>query len=295
MHLSIHNWMRAEPIETTLARISKMGYESIEIQGAPQLYDLEKVKGLLKEYGLKCWGSVTLMEDGLNLMSSSAEERGNSVRYIHSLIDMVAYLGGEVVSVVPGTVGKIVPDGLPEDEWALAVEGMKQVYAYAESKDIKIGIEPINRFETYFVNRAAQAYALAEATGPNCGVCLDIFHMNLEEADWEQALRSCADRLHGFHVADNNRMAPGMGALNWPKIIAALKDIGYDGAVSVEFCPPLDRTPANQFPNSIDENPVGLTAEQRKFLEDHGSSAFSEEFYGELTQRSADTLLPLIG
>ncbi len=272
-----------------------MGYESLEIQGAPQLYDLKHVKRQLKEHRIDCWGSVTLMEDGLNLMSADAGVRAGSVRYIKSLVDMVAELEGKMVSVVPGTVGKIVPDGRPEDEWDMAVEGLQQIVKHAEREGIKIGIEPINRFETYFVNRAAQAYALAEATGPQCGVCLDIFHMNLEEADWEQALRDSADRLVGFHVADNNRMAPGMGSLDWPKIIRVLKDVNYHGAVSVEFCPPLDRTPANPYPGSIDEDPVGLTPEQKKFLEDHGSSAFTESFYSQLTQRSADVLLPLIG
>lgn len=294
MHLSIHNWMRAEPLETTLARISKIGYQAIEIQGAPQLYDLRQVRQQLKKYGLQCWGSVTLMEDGLNLMSASPEERSDSVRYIKSLIDMVKELDGHMVSVVPGTVGKIVPDGRPEDEWQLAIAGMQEVYEHAEKAGVLLGIEPINRFETYFINRADQAYALAEATGPNCGVCLDIFHMNLEEADWAAALRRCGDRLHGFHVADNNRFAPGMGSLDWPAIVGVLKEIDYDGALSVEFCPPLDRTPANQYPGSIDENPVGLTPEQKKFLEDHGSSAFSEAFYTQLTQQSYDTLVELL-
>lgn len=294
MHLSIHNWMRAEPLETTLARISSIGYESIEIQGAPQLYDLKEVKQQLKKYGLKCWGSVTLMEDGLNLMSASSEERANSVRYIKSLVDMVKELDGHMVSVVPGTVGKIVPDGRPEDEWQLAIAGMQEVYEHAEKAGVLLGIEPINRFETYFINRADQAYTLAEATGPNCGVCLDIFHMNLEETDWAAALRRCADRLHGFHVADNNRFAPGMGSLDWPAIVGVLKEIGYNGALSVEFCPPLDRTPANPHPGSIDENPVGLTPEQKKFLEDHGSSAFTESFYTKLTQQSYDALARLL-
>lgn len=286
--------MRAEPLETTLARISKIGYQAIEIQGAPQLYDLRQVRQQLKKYGLQCWGSVTLMEDGLNLMSASPEERSDSVRYIKSLIDMVKELDGHMVSVVPGTVGKIVPDGRPEDEWQLAIAGMQEVYEHAEKAGVLLGIEPINRFETYFINRADQAYALAEATGPNCGVCLDIFHMNLEEADWAAALRRCGDRLHGFHVADNNRFAPGMGSLDWPAIVGVLKEIDYDGALSVEFCPPLDRTPANQYPGSIDENPVGLTPEQKKFLEDHGSSAFSEAFYTQLTQQSYDTLVELL-
>ena len=76
---------------------------------------------------------------------------------------------------------------------------------------VKIGIEPINRFETYFINRGAQALALAEAVAPDCGVCLDIFHMNIEEDDPIAAIHEAQGRLVNFHVADNNRMACGMG------------------------------------------------------------------------------------
>ena len=294
MHIAIHNWMRSEPLEKTLARISSQGYHALEIQGAPELYDFEEVRQLLEKYNLKCWGAVTLMMEERNLLAKDPLQREASVEYIKDIIDMVKALEGHMVSVVPGTVGKIVPDGRPEEEWQWAVEALKVCYDHAEACGILIGIEPINRFETYFVNRGAQALALAQAVGPNCGVCLDIFHMNLEETDYYQTIRNCAERLVGFHVADHNRFAPGMGNLNWDKIVQTLKEVGYDGALSVEFCPPLDRTPANPFPGSIDENPQGLTPEQLRFLEDHGSSAFTEEFYRMLTQRSIDTLMPLI-
>lgn len=89
-------------------------------------------------------------------------------------------------------------------------------------------------------------------------------------------------------------MAPGMGHLNWPKIIKTLEEIGYNDVLSVEFCAPLDRTPANPFPNSIETEPQGLTAEQKKFLEDHGSSAITDEFYTMLTKKSMDTLKELL-
>lgn len=295
MQLSIHNWMRAEPIERTVARIAGQGYHSLEIEGAPERYDTRQVRELLKRHGLTCWGSVTLMMAGRNLFARDEAVRASSVEYIKSLITMVKELEGRMVSVVPGTVGKIVPDGRPEEEWEWAVASMQECYEFAERSGVLLGIEPINRFETYFINRGDQALALAEATGPNCGVCLDIFHMNLEESDPFAAIRRTKGKLVGFHVADNNRFAPGMGTFDWPRIVETLREIGYDGPLSVEFCPPLDRTPANPFPGSIDENPEGLSAEQLKFLEDHGSSAFTEEFYSMLTKRSADTLLPLIG
>lgn len=294
MQISIHNWMRAEPLETTLRRIADQGYDSLEIQGTPDDYDTQKVKQQLRDHDLSCWGSVTLMLGERNLLAKDPAQRARSVQYVKDVITMVAELEGQMVSVVPGTVGKIVPDGRPEEEWQWAVESMQQCYEWAESAGVKLGIEPINRFETYFINRADQALTLAKATGPNCGVCLDIFHMNLEENDYYEAIRRAGDRLVGFHVADNNRMAPGMGRLDWPLIVAVLKEVGFKGALSVEFCPPLDRTPANPYPDSIEDNPPGLTPEQKKFLEDHGSSSFTESFYSMLTQKSIDTLRPLI-
>ena len=72
MHLSMHNWMRAEPIETTIARLAKYGYKSIEISGEPDIYDSKEVKALLDHYGLTCWGSVTLMLGGSTGMKSFA-------------------------------------------------------------------------------------------------------------------------------------------------------------------------------------------------------------------------------
>jgi D-psicose/D-tagatose/L-ribulose 3-epimerase len=294
MELAIHNWMRAESLETTLKRISKLGYEYIEIQGSPEMYNTKEVRILLEKYNVKCWGSVTLMLEQRNLLAKDTAQRAMSVQYVKDVVRMVAELDGNMVSVVPATVGKIVPDGKPDEEWQWAVEGMQEVYAFAEEHKIQIGIEPINRFETYFINRADQALALAAATGPNCGVCLDVFHMNIEEDNMYEAIRRAKGKLKGFHVADNNRMAPGMGKFDWPKIVNTLAEINYNKVLSVEFCSPLDRTPANPHPNSIDTNPAGLSAEQKKFLEDHGSSAVTEEFYTFLSKTSVETLRPLI-
>jgi sugar phosphate isomerase/epimerase len=294
MKVAIHNWMRAETLESTLQRISSLGYTHLEIQGAPEQYNTAQVKELLEKYNIQCWGSVTLMLEERNLLAKDADQRKRSVQYVLDLAQMVKELGGSIISLVPATVGKIIPDARPEEEWQWAVEGVREIYAYTEATGIKIGIEPINRFETYFINRGEQALALAEAVGPNCGVCLDAFHMNLEEEDMFATMKKVGNRLVNFHVADNNRMAPGMGHLNWQKILATLAEIGYDDVLSVEFCPPIDRTPANPYPNSVETDPQGLTPEQKKFLEDHGSSAITDEFYTMLTKRSIDLLKPYL-
>ena len=294
MHLSMHNWMRAEPLEVTLARLSKYGYESIEISGEPEQYKPDEVRPLLEKYNLRCWGSVTLMLGDRNLVASDEGQRKASVQYTKDCIDLVAALDGTEMTIVPATVGKIVPDGTPEQEWEWAVEGLKEIYEHSQPLGVRLAIEPLNRFETYFINRGAQAMALAEAVGDECGVCLDAFHINIEEEDLFQAIIDCGPRLADFHAADNNRMPAGMGHYDWKRVVDTLKQAGYDGALTAEFVAPLDRTPANPFPNALETQPVDISDEQMQFIIDHGSSTLSEEFYDWLTQKHAEHLLPLI-
>ncbi|MFO0991479.1 MAG: sugar phosphate isomerase/epimerase family protein [Hyphomicrobiales bacterium] len=294
MHLSTHNWMRAEPLETTLARISKLGYESIEISGEPTQYETKATRKALKDYKIRCWGSVTLTLADRNLAAKNPKQRAATVDYMKSVITMVSELEGEIITLVPATVGKITPDSSPEQEWQWLIEGVKECYEHGKKKGVRIAIEPLNRFETYILNRADQALALAEAVGPDCGVCLDAFHLNIEDEDMYASIRKAGKRLYDFHVADNNRMAPGQGALDWKKIVKTLKDTGYDGALTVEFVAPVDRTPATKYPNAVEKNPVNISREQLKFIQDHGSSLLSEEFYSMLVKKSAETILPLI-
>ncbi len=294
MHLSTHNWMRAEPLETTLRRIKRLGYESIEISGEPTQYKASEVRAQLRDHGIRCWGSVTLTLGERNLAAKDEAQRAKSLEYVRSVVRFVHELEGHEITVVPATVGKVAPDSTPENEWRWVVEALREVYALTEQLGVRIALEPLNRFETYFLNRADQAVALATEVGPNCGVCLDAFHLNIEEADMFEAIRRTGSRLVDFHVADNNRMAPGQGALDWPKIVATLRENGYDGALTVEFVAPLDRTPVSPWPDQVEKNPVDISPEQLKFIQDHGSSLLSESFYTALVEKSAKTLLPLI-
>lgn len=290
MHVAMHNWMRAESIEKTIARLAKCGYDAIEISGEPERYDTKHVRKLLTDHGLTCWGSVTLMLGERNLLAKNEKARAMSVKYVKDTITMVKELGGQEITIVPGTVGKVVPDGSPEEEWRWAVESLKECYAHGLQEGIRLAIEPLNRFETYFLSRHDQALRLAEEVGPHCGICLDVFHMNIEEKDMLQALRNSRDRLNDVHVADNNRMACGMGSVDWKAVISTLKEIGYDGALTVEFVAPLDRTPANPYPNMLETSTVDLTPEEMKFLVDHGSGLLSDEFYTWLVAETVKTL-----
>lgn len=291
MFLSMHNWMRAEPIDLTIRRLAKYGYDTIEISGEPEKYDTKAVRKLLQENNVRCWGSVSLMFAGRDLIHADPAVRASSVKYIKDCITMVHELEGREMTIVPSQVGKVVPMASPEEEWAWAVEGLKEIYAHSEPLGVRLALEPLNRFETNFLNRHDQALKLAEAVGPNCGVCLDCFHINIEEKDLHLAILNTGKRLVDFHVADNNRMACGQGDYDWTKLVRTLKAAGYNDALTVEFVAPLDRTPANPYPDALATTPdPELTPEQFKFIQDHGSGVLTEKFYSGLVEISAKTL-----
>ncbi|MEZ4699064.1 MAG: sugar phosphate isomerase/epimerase family protein [Rhodothermales bacterium] len=290
MFLSMHNWMRAEPIDVTIRRLARCGYHSIEIEGEPSKYDTKEVRKLLKEHKLFCFGSVSLMFAGRDLIHADEAVRASTVQYLKDCITMVKELEGREMTIVPSQVGKVNAMASEEEEWGWAVEGLREIYGHSEKAGVVIGIEPLNRFETNFLNRHDQALMLAEAVGPNCGICLDAFHINIEESDLYQAILNSAPRLRAFHVADNNRMAPGQGDYDWVRLLTTLKAAGYNDALTVEFVAPLDRTPANPYKNAKASAEAELTPEQLKFIEDHASGVLSDEFYSWLVDESAKTL-----
>jgi sugar phosphate isomerase/epimerase len=290
LKVAMHNWMRPEPIETTIARLGRSGYNGIEISGEPAVYDADQVKGLLDANGLECWGSVTLMTGGRDLVHEDHYVRLASVQYVKDCLTLVASMGGRILTVVPSTVGKVVPMGSPEDEWQWAVDGLKECQAHAEQVGVRIGIEPLNRFETYFINRADQAVALAKDVGGNCGVTLDIFHMNIEEADWAQAIRDTGEHLVDFHVADNNRMPCGQGSIDWEALVGELVGIGYDDYLTVEFVTAVDRSPLSQRQEIGDASEAGASQGMEQFLRDHGTGAVPEHYYDQYVQDSIDRL-----
>ena len=294
MHIATHNWMRPESIKRTIERMRQTGVDAIEISGEPDQFDSKEVRALLKENGRSCWGSVTLTLGERNLAAKDASQRAKTVDYMKRVVTLAKELDGRIVTVVPATVGKVVADGTPEQEWQWMVEGLKEVYAHSEKAGIRLAIEPLNRFETYLINRGDQAQALADAVGPNCGICLDLFHMNIEESDIHEAFRKAKGRIADVHIADNNRFAPGMGTLDFPAIVETIKGTGYDGALTLEFVATIDRTPANPYGAQVETKPVDVSPEQLKFIIDHGSNLLADAFYTNLFERSVKVLRPLI-
>lgn len=295
MHLSAHTWMRPEPLQATLARMKQFGYSGVELAGEPVRYPIPETRALLEECGIDCWGTVTIMTGDRDLTSRDPQQRANTVAYMKQVVEMSAKLNGKIVTIVPGRVGKTVPEASAQDEWSRVVEALREVAAFAQQKAIKIALEPLNRFETHFLNRADQALALADAVGYGCGIAFDTFHMSIEEPDLYAAIRACRGRIVDVHTGDTNRMAAGDGSLDWSKIISTLREVGYDGALAFESSPPIDRTPLGQFGAKQLETDLSEVPEsQRQFIIDHGSGLLSDAYYSGLVERNAKTLRPLL-
>ncbi|MCH2160742.1 MAG: sugar phosphate isomerase/epimerase [Phycisphaerales bacterium] len=274
--LAAHNWMRPEPIEVTLERLSRLGYAGLEIMGEPERYDAAEVRSLLKKHNIECWGGVSIMLEERDLIHGDPAVRKRSIEYLVDSLSLVRDLGGQIFTLVPSEVGKVVAMDDPEVEWAWAVEGLKQVAEHARACNIRIALEPLNRFETNFLNRHDQAMILAEHVGEDVGVCLDAFHINIEEEDPMQAIRNTGSRLFNFHIADNNRRAPGEGSYDWTEVLQTLRDVGYDGFLTTEFVVPMDRSP---LAGSREDSGTEATEAELKFIRDHGSDLMSDAEY----------------
>ena len=121
------------------------------------------------------------------------------------------------------------------DEWKWAVECYQSLGGLLEQHNVTIAIEPLNRFETYFLNTAADAVKLCdEINQPRVGILFDTFHANIEEKDIAAGYRTVARHLKHVHTCENDRGIPGSGHVEWPAVFQALRDLKYDGWLTIE-------------------------------------------------------------
>ena len=162
--------------------------------------------------------------------------------YNKQCIDATQALGGtNLVGPIYSAVGRTwqqTPDERAHDLDVL-VANLKVLAAYAGDHGVVMGIEPLNRFETSFINIADQVIEVVDRVNhPGCQIMLDSFHMNIEEKDLGAAIRKAGKRLVHFHACENDRGAPGSGHVPWQSVAAALKEIKFDGPVVIESFTP---------------------------------------------------------
>jgi D-psicose/D-tagatose/L-ribulose 3-epimerase len=177
-----------------------------------------------------------------DLSADDADQRERGLEYVKTCIDIAAAVGSpHVAGPMYSATGKarLLPDDEREQQRAWAVENIGRAADYAAERDVRLAIEPLNRFETDRVNTVAQGVELCERIGrDNVGLLLDTFHMNIEERSIPDAIRAAGARAFHVHTCENDRGTPGSGHVEWDGVFGALADIGYDGLIAIEAFTP---------------------------------------------------------
>lgn len=180
--------------------------------------------------------TVTALPRGSSLASSDPAARGAALRHMEACIAAANATGATLLSGPFYTpVGQFTGVRRTADEWKWVVDSWQRLGPVARAAGVEIGLEPLNRFETYFVNTVSDAVALCEEIAdPAVGILFDTFHANIEEKDVSDALRAAAPHLKHIHACENDRGTPGSGHVDWTGFFPALRDIGYDRWLTIE-------------------------------------------------------------
>ena len=242
MRLGINTFLFTSPFtneSTSLFKtFKKWGFETVEIPVEdPSHIDPAHVRRELERHGLKCGSACACMGPGRDFRGTP-EEQNTAMVYCKRVIDQMVVLGcPSLIGPVYSVVGKAdaVEPARQKEEWAMVVKNLKELTRYAEQKGVQICLEPLNRFETDFINTCEQGLRMIKAIGSKAlKLHLDTFHMNIEEKNQGAALRKAGKHLAHFHACGSDRGTPGKDHIDWKSIVQALKAIRYKGDVVIE-------------------------------------------------------------
>lgn len=219
-----------------VARAANLGLDLIEIPLMRlDLVDPQAIRGECEKAGIAVCTS-TVLNEKTDLTGDSLEVRKRGVSYLRDCVRVSAEMGARTFSgVIYSAIGKKSDRRPGMAEWKNSAAGLAEVCRYAQDFGLTVGIEPVNRYETYLINTCAQAAELASMVDePNLGIHLDTYHMNIEEKDFYQATRLAGDRLCHYHLCENDRGIPGTGLVDWQGIFRALGEMSYTGNAALE-------------------------------------------------------------
>jgi sugar phosphate isomerase/epimerase len=224
-----------ETLEERLASLEEWGYQGIQLHRRTAELGVPALKKALAGSNVR----LCIYGGGGGLLAAEKETRHTAVAQIKEGLHQAAEVDAIGSIVVPVRVPEIPPPEPPKTLYDLQceilIEELAEIAPVAEETGMLILLEPLNRYESRFLNRLDQAAEICRAVGsPGIKFMADFFHMNIEEIDLGQAIQETADYLGYVHLADSNRFQPGAGHLDFKPGLAALKRIGYDGFMTLE-------------------------------------------------------------
>lgn len=230
--------------EQKLEKAKRLGYDGVELMVCdPASLDVNQVKELLQEFGLEVPQVVTgelYGMLGLALVHPDSVVCEAAMQRTHQVIQFAGALGSGTLVNIGRLRGRMdwltITD--PLEKRTQFIKTFQAVSDYAAKFGVRISLEPCNRYEVDFVHNTSDALQVIQEVGrQNFGLMLDVFHMNIEDASLEGALRQARPVLWHVHVADSNRWAPGQGHLDFRSIVDTLVEMDYDDYLSGEMLP----------------------------------------------------------
>lgn len=246
-----------------------LGFDVLEVTPIdPDRFPARKVREAARNAGMSVNTNFALREDS-NPLSPDPKVRARAVELSKRVVDLSVEAGAEIYCGANYCAWKVFT-GRPRttDEWQWGVECYRQVAEHAAASSLVLGVETLNRFESYFINTAADALHFVREVGlPNAKVHLDTFHMIREEDDIGAAIRGCGERMGYFHACGSQRGIPGRDLVPWRPVLEALREIGYDDCITIEsFHPDKRLAPLVAIWRHFADSPEQLATEGLAFL-----------------------------
>ena len=226
------------PLENSFRDLAALGYDGVEFMTLnPRELDWDEIRCLMDQYrmsvALVCTGEI-YGQLGLNYTDPDPGSRAEAVRRTKDIIDFAAFLDAKV------NIGRIRGQYRPGTEKKqteqLAEDAFKEIADYAGPKGVQIALETVTIMQTNFINTLEEAARMVDRVGyDNFRLMMDVFHLNLEEKNLFDAIRSYSSYNIHVHLADNNRRYPGHCGLDFDKIIRTFRECGYDDAYTTEI------------------------------------------------------------
>lgn len=217
-------------------RAQRLGFDMVEIP----LMEIEKVDAQAIRARAEAAGMAlctsTACSEATDPTGDTEAVRQAALDYLKACIQATADMGASVFTgVTYSAIGRKITGRPGEEYWERAAQVLKPAAQFAAERGVTLGIEAINRYETFLINTCDQALELiARIDEPNVRLHLDAYHMNIEETDFYQPTLKGAPQLCHFHLSESHRGTPGTGTVDWESIYRALADAGYSGIVGLE-------------------------------------------------------------
>jgi sugar phosphate isomerase/epimerase len=235
-------------LEENIRLIANLGFDGVELHTGlePRSIDTKNINEIVARYSIKVVGIVSTMyylKHGLFLSASDREVREKAIEAVKEFLRVAGKLNGNILlgGTVQGRMGKSY-----EESFAYTRDSLKECAKTADELGVNLFVEPVNRYlGDILIKTIKEEMKMLDAVGsPRIKVVADACHMNIEEVSLTESIRQAKGYLGYFHAADSNRMAPGQGHVDFPAIIAVLKEIGYEGYLSAEIDPLPDQVTA---------------------------------------------------